>query len=301
MSRSLPIGATATKSFLPQLIYSLALTLLWVTPIAAQQPASRQRSPSLNTDDVTRPQLAEPPAETKSAAVKPEEAGKPAAGDAKPGEAKTNDAKASPEESSWRDHVDKARTRAKQLERAAEEAELRITALRNELGVSGESARHRNETAAELDQAGQQLKALRGEARVAADDLAQLVEYGTQKGFTEAAEPKATEEGKANEGYYRTRFAKLNEAVDTAQRRISLYENRVRDLTQQLSANGAGKDSKGRNTGGDSFFAAQLLKDREDAQQKLDEARAAYAKAQADIDALRDEARRAGVPPGLFR
>lgn len=302
MSRSLPIDAMATKSFLHQLTYALALTLLWLTTTAAQQPAaSRQKSPRLTTDDVARPRLAEPPAEAKQAAVKPEEAGKTVGGEATPSEAKANEAKASPEESSWRDQVGKARTRAKELERAAEEAELRITALRNELGVSGESARHRNDTAAELDQAGQRLSAVRGQARVAADDLAQLVEYGKQKGFTEATEPKPTEEGKPNEEYYRTKFAKLNEALETAQRRITLYENRVRDLSQQLSTNGAGKDSKGRNTGGDSFFAAQLLKDREEAQQKLDEAREALGKAQADVDALRDEARRAGVPPGLFR
>ena len=63
----------------------------------------------------------------------------------KPGDAKAIDAKPDPEQSSWREQVGKARTRAKELERAAEEAELRITTLRNELGVSGESARHRNE------------------------------------------------------------------------------------------------------------------------------------------------------------
>jgi len=302
MSRSLSIDAVATKSFLHQLTCALALTLLLVTTIAAQQSAaSRQKSPRLTTDDVVRPQLAEPPAEATQAAVKPEDAGKTVAGEAKPGDAKANEAKANPEESSWRDQVGKARTKAKELERAAEEAELRITALRNELGVSGESAKHRNETAAELDQAGQRLSAVRSQARVAADDLAQLVEYGRLKGFSEAAEPKPTEEGKANEEYYRTKFAKLNEALETAQRRISLYENRVRDLSQQLLTNGAGKDKNGRNTGGDSFFAAQLLKDREEAQQKLDEAREAFGKAQADVDALRNEARRAGVPPGLFR
>jgi hypothetical protein len=299
MSRSLPIDAMATKSFFLQLTCALALTLLLVTTIAAQQPASRQKAPRLTSDDVPRPQ-AEPPDEAKEAAVKPEEAGK-TAGEAKPGDAKAIDAKTDPEQSSWRDRVGKARTKAKELERAAEEAELKITALRNELGVSGESARHRNDTAAELDQAGQRLSAVRGQARVAADDLAQLVEYGRQQGFSEAADPKPTEEGKANEEYYRAKFAKLNEAIETAQRRIALFENRVRDLSQQLLSNGAGKDKNGRGTGGDSFFAAQLVKDREEAQQKLDEAREALAKAQADVDALRDEARRAGIPPGLFR
>ena len=57
----------------------------------------------------------------------------------------------------------------------------------------------------------------------------------------------------------------------------------------------------GRGTGGDSFYGVQLQKDREEAQQKLEEARAAQTQAQTDLDALREEARRAGVPAGSFR
>jgi hypothetical protein len=300
MSRILPINEMATKSFLHQLTCALAITLMSVTAVDAQQPANRQRPPRLTTDDVARPQLPEPPVEAKQAAVKPEDAAKPVSAEAKPGEPR-NETKPDPEESSWREQVGKARARAKELERAAEETELRVTALRNELGVSGGSAKHRNETASEMDQAGQLLIAARSQSRAADDDLAQLVEFGRVKGFSEAAEPKPTEQGKVNEEYYRTKFATLTEALETAQRRIALYENRVSDLSQQLLSNGAGKDKNGRGTGGDSFFAAQLQKDREEAQENLAEARAAFGKAQADLDALKTEARRAGVPPGLFR
>src|SRR4030095_9047848 len=176
MSRSLPIDAMATKSYLRQMICAITLTLLGVTTIAAQQSAvSRQKSPRLTTDDVARPPVVEQPAETKPA-LKTDEAGKTVAAETKPGEAKPGGPKTDPEEASWREQVGKARTKAKGLERAAEEAELRITTLRNQLGVSGESARHRNDTAAELEQAGQQVIVVRGQARVAADDLAQLVE-----------------------------------------------------------------------------------------------------------------------------
>lgn len=296
------IAATATKCFLPRLIFALALTLLWLTTAGAQPSANRQKSPRLTTDEVLRPQVEMPSTESKEPAVKPEDAGKAGAADTNAGHPKVSEVKSNPEESSWRDNVGKARERAKEVERSAEEAELQITKLRNELGVSGQSARYRNDTVAELDQAGQRLTELRDQARAAANDLAQLIEYGKQKGFTEREEPKPTaEEGKANELYYRAQFDKFTEALESAQRRIQLYDNRVRDLNQQLSTNSSGKDSSGRNTGGDSFFASQLLKDREEAQQKLDEARAASAKAQADLDSLRQEARRAGLPPGLFR
>lgn len=287
------------KRLLHRYTYVLALTLLvWLTAAAGQQaPAGKQKAPTLTTDDVVRTPTPQPPSEMKEAAAKSEDTGETKSGQPKPAEVTV-----SPEESSWRERVVTARTRAKELERVAEEAELRITALRNDLGASGQSARYRNDIAEEIGQAGQRLSELRTQARAAADDAAQLAEYGRQKGFTEAEGPKPTaEEGKPNEEYYRTQFAKLTEALESARRRIQLYDDRVRDLNQQISTNSGGKDKNGRGTGGDSFFALQLQKDRDEAQQKLDEARAALTQAQTDLDALKEEARRAGVPPGLFR
>jgi len=292
------------RSLLHQFTYALTLPLLLSLAAAAAQqpPPARQKAPRLTTDDVVRPPAEQQSPQSKEAAAKPEAAAKADAAVPKPGQLTSTEVKVSDEEFSWRDRVVKATNRAKELERSAEEAELRITALRNELGRSGQSARNRNDTAAELGLAGQRLSELRAQARTAADDAAQLVEYGKQKGFTEAEGPKPTaEEGKPNEEYYRTQFAKLTEALEGAQRKVELYNNRVRDLNQQIASNSGGKDQNGRGTGGDSFFSFQLQKDRDEAQQKLDEARAAQTKAQDDLYALREEARRAGVPPGLFR
>ncbi|HSB11273.1 MAG TPA: hypothetical protein VLM38_17430 [Blastocatellia bacterium] len=292
MSR--PTAAKATNSFLDRLSCALAFALLFSLSAWAQQP-TRQKTPRMTSDDVAKPPAEKPADEAMPGTAKSEEAGKAAP-------SKQADVKSSPEESSWRENVNKARDRAKELDRAAEQAELRITALRNDLGVSGQSARYRNETAAEMEQAGRRLSEIRGEARAAADDLTRLLDYGREKGFSEAEAPKPTsEEGKPNEQYYLSQFAKLNEELETAQRRIQLYDDRVRDLNQQLATNSSGTDKSGRKTGGDSFFAAQLLKDRDEAQQKLDEARGARTKAQSDLEALLEEARRAGVPPGLFR
>jgi hypothetical protein len=297
------------RGLLHQLTRSLVFTLLaGLSVTAIQQPASRQKPPRLTTDDVVRTPVTEPAADSKDAATKPEPATKPESAtksdvvESKSEQAKATESKVSAEEASWRERVGKARSRAKELERSAEEAELRITQLRNELGTSGQTARYRNDTIAELGQAGQRLTEVRAQARAAADDAAQLAEYGRQKGFSEAEGPKATSEaGKPNEEYYLSQFSKLTEALEDAQRRVQLYDNRIRDVNQQLMSNSSGKTRTGRGTGGDSFFAMQLQKDRDDAQQKLDEARAAQTKAQNDLYALREEARRAGVPPGLFR
>jgi hypothetical protein len=302
------------KPLLCKLAFGLVFVCLSGQASPAQQPANNRRPPRLTTDDV-RPPAEQPAIETKEAGGKQGDAAKgdAAKGDAAKGDAaksadatdaKTDQAKpkASDEELAWRDRMSKARDRAKQLEKAAEEAELRITALRNELGASGQSARQRNDTASEMDQAGRRLIDLKTQSRAAADDAAQLADYGKQKGFSEAEELKATsEEGKPNEDYYRAEYQKLKEAVETAQRRVALYDNRVRDLNQQLATNSGGRDKSGHATGGDNFYGAQLQKDRDDALQQLSDAKAAQSKAQSDLDSLFDNARRAGVPPGLFR
>lgn len=277
-----------TNAYLPsRLTFALMVTTLVALTAVAQQPsASRKKIPSLNTDDVVRP-TTEQPTESKPAATKPEEVAN--ASPVKPGDTKNA------EEAAWRDGVNKARDRAKELERATEQTELRITALRNDLGVSGQSARFRNEVAAEIQQAGPRLSDLREQSRRAAEDLTQLLDYGKEKGFKEAEGPKATsDEGKPNEEFYRAQLAKLNEAIETAQRRTQLYQNRLNDVSQRILMNGGKK-------GGDNFYLIQLQKDRDDAQSKLNESQAALAKAHSELDALKEEARRAGITPDLFR
>ncbi len=291
------LAAMAVKCFHHRVAFMIAIALqLSICAANAQQPAvGRKKAPRLTTEDVIQPVIAQPTAESP----KPEDAAKtdtPKTDGAKAEDTRQPaEVKPSAEESAWRERASKARERAKALERAAEEAELRITALRNGLGVSGQSARYRNETAAELESAGQKLSDLRNQARAAKDDLNQLLDYGKENRFGESEGPKATSgDGKPNEDYYRARFAALNEEAQSADRRIQLYENRVRDLLQHILLNG------GKN-GGDNFYTAQLQENKEEAQRSLDEARTARSQALSKRDQLMEEARRAGVPPGVFR
>lgn len=291
------LAAMAVKIVHPGVVFMLAIALhLSICVASAQQPAvGRKKIPRLTTEDVVQPVTAQPDAE----AVKAEDANKTDA--AKTEVAKAEDgkqpaeAKISAEESAWRERAGKARERAKALERAAEETELRITNLKNDLGVSGQSARYRNDTAAELEATGQRLAELRSQARAAKDDLNQLLEYGRENKFSESGGPKATSgDGKPNDDYYRAKFDALREDIQTADRRIQLYDNRVRDLQQHILLNG------GKN-GGDNFYTAQLQQDKEEAQRSLDEARAARSQAVSKLEQLLEDARRAGVPPGVFR
>ncbi|HJQ71713.1 MAG TPA: hypothetical protein VKA70_22245 [Blastocatellia bacterium] len=273
--------------------FCLALVLLPCVINAQQPAASRKKVPRLTTDDVVRAKTEQATVEetTEAAPAKEGASSKPADA-AKPSAPKAAQPD-NPEESSWRERVQAARDRAKSLERASEEAELRVTEIRNQMSMSGQTPQQRNQSAAELEQAGQKVTELRQQSRDAADDLSKLVEYGREKGFKEAEGPKpSSDDGKPNEQYYRSRYASLNEALQTADRRAQLYENRVRDLNQRISNNSGT---------GDNFYIAQIQQERNETQQKLDEARAARLKAQTDLDTLLEEARRSGVPPGVFR
>ncbi|HWO01631.1 MAG TPA: hypothetical protein VNS63_20405 [Blastocatellia bacterium] len=267
------------------------VVLLVVSVAHAQQPLRPvKRSPSLTTEDMP-----------KSTAVPAPEAGTDSAADKTGDSDGTNspppagDGKVTSEELAWRDQVAKARDRVKAEERTAEEGELRITALRNQLAASGQTPQSINETAAQLTQAGQQLTKLREAAKMAANELAQLLETGRLKKYSEVQAPGPTlENGAANQDYYKSRYGELTEALQTAERRVELYDDRVRDASQRILTAG------GKN-GGDSYYLAHLQEERQDAQKLLEEARTASAKARADLDALKEEARRAGVPPGVFR
>ena len=272
---------------------AFALTLILGVCVAAQQPAPRKPVPRMTTEDVMQP-VASTPDEAKDgkAVDAGAEAGKP---DAAKGEKRA----VSADEAAWRERVSRARDKAKALERAAEEAELHITSLRNELGVSGRGAQYRNQIAADLEAAGQKLNDLRKQSRDANADLQDLLAYGKERGYSEAEGPKPmTDDGKLNTEFYRSKFAALNEEIETAERRSQMYADRVRDLQQRILSNGSAGPGK---RGGDNFTLAQLQKDKEEAQRSLDDAQAAKDRALEKRSALIEEARRAGVSPDTFR
>lgn len=280
------------KGLMSTIARSMAVLLLLINAISAQQqPDARKQIPKLTTEDVLRDKstqvISEPAAEAKDSKT---------AAKAEP--APTSDkgqqtTEPGPEESAWRESVTRAREKARAAQRAAEEAELRVNDFRNQLGVSGKGVSFRNQTAADLDEAGRIVKQRTLESQQASDELNALLEEGVTKGFKEGAGPKdLTPEGKPNEEYYRTRYAELTTALEEAERRMQIYENRVRELNQRVTNN---------SQSGDNFFIAQVRQERDEAQRSLDQAITARDKAAHEIESLKDQARSAGVPPGLFR
>lgn len=282
---------------------ALVLLLLFCTftgQANAQGQTERKRTPRMTTDDVSSSHVnrtTETPI-GEAGANRVNEAAKTTASKSttatKNSDAtnqKTADTKDNPEELAWRKNVAEARRRAEDLQRSAEEMELRVTQLRNDLNTSGQGAKDRNAIAQEMEQTGKEVTRLRNESREADSALKALLEEGSEKGFKEEAGPKpTTKDGKTNNAYYRQKYEALNRAMSDAERRVQLYENRLRNLNEMLT-----------NPNRDRFSGAQLEQDRAEVQAKLEEARAAYGKAQTDLQKLLDEAKRAGVEPGVFR
>jgi hypothetical protein len=263
---------------------AVAAVALPVSVFCAQQSTPAKKPvPSMTSDDVV---IARPVQPASEAAAEPAKHGD---------QAKSSDAggKSNADETAWRESIKKARARADSTQRAAEETELRVTELRNQLSASGQGPGDRNQTMADLGEVGIKLRQQRTEAREAADALNKLLEEGRQKNFKEEGGPApVTKGGEANEDYYRSKFAELTKAAEDANRRVELYQNRINELNQRIGGN---------SRTGDNFYIGQLQQERDEAQQNLDQAREAYQKAQADIDALKDQAKAAGIAPGVFR
>jgi|HubBroStandDraft_6_1064221.scaffolds.fasta_scaffold40837_2 hypothetical protein len=274
-----------------RLIGTLALGL--VVPICSvaqqQPPPPPKKVPTLTTEDVMRRggDVETSDVVEESSGKKKSDAGAKASGE------RGEKTEISSEEKAWRENVKQARQRADAAQRAAEEAELRVTDLRNRLSVSGLDQRDRNVILAEMEETGDTVKQLRAEAKQAKSDLENALDQGREKGYREDAGPsETTKDGKPNESYYREKYAKLTKELDDAQRRVQLYDDRVRDINQRITIN---------SRTGDNYFIAKLQQDRDEAQQSLQDAQASVEKAQQDIDALKEEARTSGVPPGVFR
>ena len=198
----------------------------------------------------------------------------------------------SPAEAAWREKLKAARDRAQAVEHQADQTELDITGLRNKIGDPGQDANSRNDLVAEMDSMGKKLADLRAEQEQAKGAVSALLDEGRDHGFTEAPEAGPTKDGAPNKDYYKTKYAELQQQLSDAQKKAEIYENRIRDINARISS-----DSRG----GDNFAIGKLQQEKQTAQDSLDDAQAAVEKAQQDLNDLLEQARQAGVPPGVFR
>lgn len=258
-------------------ILAAVLALAW-SVIANAQQSTKKKVPSLTTEDVIS-NRAVPTTETQSEEAK--------------GEGDKGGQKVSAEEAKWRDQVKQARRKAETLKRQADETELGINQLRNQLSAPGLSPNEHNQIGARMQSEGQRLADLRAQQKAAEQELEALLEEGQAKGYSEASGPSPTDaSGAPNEKYYTTRYAELLSKLQDDKREVEMYDLRVKDINSRITNN---------SRTGDNYFIGKLQQELQDAQQSLDKAKQAYSEHQQEIDQLKEQAREAGVPPGIFR
>lgn len=320
-----------------QIFVSLFLFAILIVPaVSARQEGKPEKKskpvPSLDTEDVIPASTkSDKPAETpKTVEVKPDsksdakadakpEAKTDAKSDDKPSAKselktdgdKTDSAKADqkdkdeatkidPAEIEWRERLAQSREAVRQLRQRTQETELQLTEIRNNRYAGNLTPEKLNAAANAMNNNGQQLSILRQQLNAATQAMEEVASEGKLKGFHEAVKTPVTEKGDANEDYYKSRYVELVDQFNDADRRIKLYDFRVRDLRTQMEGNG-GTASKGKKGGGDNFTGMQIQREIDQALIDMDLARVDLAKAREAIDALTEEARRAGLPPGIFR
>ncbi|MFN7927047.1 MAG: hypothetical protein U0Y68_03730 [Blastocatellia bacterium] len=151
--------------------------------------------------------------------------------------------------------------------------------------------------------------AYRAEARAAQTIVNRLLDEGREFGYQIAALAPTLKNGAPNVAYYRTRFLALQRDLHDAEARADVLQQRTNRLQTAINTTWNAPSAAGRrgiqfypNNGASDVFYLNRLRDElggvgSDAQ--FVQARIAILTEQ--LQALQEEGRRVGVPPGIFR
>ena len=273
----------------------IGFLLLFATTLLAQ-PAR----PTLTTEDVVKWRAAHPDRAEhfipKQAAAKP----------TPPAQART-DAEFLAAERDWNARLLQARERARDLERRADEADLTATQSRNNIFHADANALNTNN--ARVAELRGYVRAYRAEARAAQEAVNRLLDEGREDGFQLYALSPTLKNGEPNLEYYRSRFLTLQRDWQDAQARADVLQQRVNRLQTTINTN-LNIPSYGARSGilfypnngaADGFYLNRLRDELGGVGGDYQATQARLAILTEQLAALREEGRRAGVPPGIFR
>lgn len=282
------------------LLSATASVFLLAGAALAQQPAPEgQRHdddiPTLTTEDVqpvegqpAGAQTEAPPPDGQDAELTPEEQADAAAakqGDA--GEKQSGKKGPSKAELAWRQRYSEAKSAVAAAEKRAQEAELRLTDLRNDLATTSTTG-GRNAVAAQIEQQGDVVRQAKADVASARERLERVTAEGQRQRFSPDPGPsRTTKSGAPNPAFYAQAITSAQNAYDDATRRIELYQNQVNDVRQRI-LNNAGS--------GDNFTQLKLQQELDSALQQLEKAKSDQITAQQKLENAKTAARNAGIP-----
>lgn len=273
----------------------ICFLLLWATALFAQTP-----HPTLTTEDVVKWRAAHP---ERAEHFIPKQAAAPPT---RPAQAQA-DAAFLAAERDWNTRLLQTRERVRDWEQRADAADLAATQSRNNIFHADANAL--NATNARVAELKGNARAYRAEARTAQASLHQLLDEGRDYGFQIQALSPVLKSGEPNVDYYRARFLALQRELQDAQARADVLQQRVNRLQTQINSTLNYLSLGGRggllfypnNGAADSFYLNRLRDELGGVGGDYQATQARLALLAEQLQALQEEGRRAGLPPGIFR
>ena len=263
--------------------------ILSIIIIISVEAIAQQRIPTLTTDDVVAPVtlvVTKTVSDEKKAEVIDKET------NAKNGTGKKTDEKdsskvtgaekavANPDEKLWNEKLQRAKEKAAQEARLADQTELEINQLRNKLtSAQPSSPEQKRETLEKIAKLSKTLSVLKESAQSSQSEVTEAIAGGKEKEY-KIAEPKLTnEKGEIDNQAVSEQVSKNQQEVTDAQARIQLLELQLNKLHSQSNQNG------------DRYKLNQINIEREQVKQEIEKMKSKITEAAAKIETLK-------LPPG---
>lgn len=265
----------------PKWLLHVSISLLFAVVAMAQ---SKTPIPTLTTDDVVglRPTASPPVASDKKSEA--EKSVTKVAGADKSGSA-PDDAKKRAEKD-WNDRLKAAQRKRGDLERRADQTELQISQLRNQLfSAAARAPEAQGQISVRMNELQGQLNALRSDVQVARQEEEKILEEGRSSSFQIAGTVLTNEKGEANANAYQDEHKKLQGDLRDAQARIEVLQLRLNTVQAETQRKG----------NGDNFTLNQLRAERERVASEIEQTRTRIAELNTKIQTLSQKANSLGI------
>ncbi|MBS1806805.1 MAG: hypothetical protein JST84_01270 [Acidobacteria bacterium] len=244
--------------------------------------------PTLTTDDVvisrpTSPVSAPPAKETSKNTGKEEKSAVPDAPKSASSASEDSQKKA---ERDWNDRLKKAQEKARGLESQADQAELTITQLRNQLySAAARTPEANGQINARMNELSTQMNRLRAEAQVAQQEIEALRTEGNEKQYKEQFVALTNEKGEPNVEAYKSENDKLESELQAARARVEVLQFRLNSNHSEVLKKG----------NADNFTLNRLRQEKEQTSAELEATRARIETLTSQIQTHRQKAAASGV------
>ena len=271
-----------------RLLLQAGFLLLLATVVVAQ---ARAPLPTLTSDDVvgTKPAVPVPSATTKDAGKTPSE--KAPAKDA----TATASAKSSEEdpkkkaEKEWNEQLKKAQEKQSDLERRADQTELQITQLRNQLfSATARSPELNGQLNVQISKLSAIRNRLRAEAQTAQQEVAGLQSEGRNNTYQVSEVSLTNEKGEPDAKAYQAEQETLQNELRDAQARVEVLRIRLNSVQGEVLKKG----------NGDNFTLNRLRQERDQTMAELEETRSRIEELKGKLQSHRQKASAVGVTLG---